>query len=64
MQQSWASELTGKPVAAHLNILSPRVSVRVDKAQYESYLYIPNLKVVVGFNVTAQTVHKIYVVVV
>ena len=62
--RSWASELTNEPDAAHPNVLSCRVSVRVRNARYESYMYIPNLKVVVGFNVTAQTVHKIYVVVV
>ena len=64
MWQSWASELTGELVAAHLDVLSYRVSVRVGKARYELYPYIPNLKVIVRFNVPAQIVHRVYVVVV
>jgi len=51
--QIWASELASKLVAAHLDILSRRVSIRIRKTRYESYPYIPDLKVVVRFNVTA-----------
>ena len=59
-----ASELVSELVAAHPNVLSRRVSIRVGKARYELYPYIPNPKVVVKFNVTTQTVHRVYVVVV
>ena len=57
-------ELPGKPVAAHLYELSNRVPIRIGQAWNELYLVVSSFKVIVLFNIAAQTVHEINIIMV
>ena len=59
-----AGELLDKPIAAHPYELSSRVSIRIGQAWNESYPIISSFLVIVWFNVIAQTVHEVNIMVV
>ena len=59
-----AGELPDKPVAAHLYELSSQVSIRIGQVWNEPYPIISSFLVIVWFNVTAQTVHEVNIMVV
>jgi len=54
----------GKPIASHPDKFSHRVSIGIKKAQYELYLHIPSFQVIIGFDVAAQTIHVVNIMVI
>ena len=57
-------EFPGKPIAAHPYELSNRVPIRIGQTSNEPYPIISGFKVIVGFNIAAQTVHEINIMMV
>ena len=62
--RGWAGELIGIPIAAHPDVFSCWISIRVGQAWYEPYPYISNFEVIIFPNVTTQIIHEIDVMVI
>ena len=59
-----AGEFPGKPIAAHPYELSSWIPIRIGQAWNKPYSVISGFKVIVRFDVAAQTIHKINIVMV
>ena len=53
---SWACELVGKPVPTHLYELPLGILIKVQEAGNQSYLRIPDFKVVAVLGTTTATI--------
>ena len=59
-----AREFPSRPITAHLYELSGRIPIGIGQAWNKSYPVISGFKVIVGFNIATQIVHKINIMMV